>query len=43
MINTIIICPKCKTQMDIKDIKKQIKLQILTDFDLELDKVLEKI
>lgn len=38
-IQTIITCPNCKTKMDIKDIKNQIKQRI----DAELDCILEKI
>lgn len=38
-IDTTIICPKCKTKIDIKGIKQAIKNRL----DMELDYLLEKL
>lgn len=38
-IETIVECPKCKTKMNVKNIKQAIKHRI----DLELDDILDRL
>jgi len=38
-IDTLIICPKCQTEIDVSDIKKAIKHRL----DQELDYILDRL